>query len=43
MEPAGVIAENMIAIALTEAFLDKFGSDSLPEIKRNYKGYIRNL
>jgi len=43
VEPAGVIAENMIAIALTEAFLDKFGSDSLPEIKRNYKGYIRNL
>jgi len=43
VEAAGVIAENMIAIALTEAFLDKFGSDSLPEIKRNYRSYIRNL
>ena len=43
VESAGVIAENMIAIALTESFLDKFGSDSLREIKRNYKGYIRSL
>ncbi|OPX29144.1 MAG: chorismate synthase [Candidatus Omnitrophica bacterium 4484_171] len=41
VEAAGVIAENMIAIALTEAFLDKFGSDSLREIKRNYKSYIK--
>ncbi|MCM8773958.1 MAG: chorismate synthase [Candidatus Omnitrophica bacterium] len=37
----GVIAESMLAIALTEAFLDKFGSDTLKEIMRNYKNYVK--
>ena len=36
-----VVAENMLAIAITEAFLDKFGSDSFSEIKRNYISYVR--
>ena len=43
VEAAGIVAENMIAIALTEGFLDKFGSDSLAEIKRNYKNYLKRL
>lgn len=38
----GVIAESMCAIALTESFLDKFGGDSLGEIKRNYNGYLKS-
>lgn len=38
-----VVAESMCAIALTEAFLDKFGSDSLAEIKNNYKNYIKTI
>ncbi len=35
-----VIAENMSAIAITESFLEKFGCDTLSEIKINYKNYI---
>ncbi len=40
---AGVIGEAVMAICLAEAFLDKFGGDSLPEIRRNYRGYVRQL
>ncbi len=39
----GIIAESMMAIALTEAMLDKFGRDSLAEIKRNYLSYLKSL
>jgi chorismate synthase len=39
----GVIAESMSAIAITESFLEKFGCDSLNEIRRNYKGYIDSI
>lgn len=38
-----VIAENMSAIAITEAVLDKFGYDSLKEIKTHYQNYRKNL
>ncbi|MFH1503855.1 MAG: chorismate synthase, partial [Candidatus Omnitrophota bacterium] len=38
----GVIAESMCAIALTEVFLDKFGRDSLGEIRKNYNSYIES-
>ena len=31
---AGVVAEAMVAWVLAEAFLEKFGGDSLPEMKR---------
>ncbi len=37
---AGVVGEAMVAIVLWTAFLDKFGGDSLPEIRRNYDSYI---
>lgn len=40
---ASVIAENVIAIELANAFLEKFGGDSLEEIKRNYQGYQKYL
>ncbi|HVT95050.1 MAG TPA: chorismate synthase [Bryobacteraceae bacterium] len=36
---AGVIGEAMVAIVLAQAFLEKFGGDSLPETRRNYHGY----
>jgi chorismate synthase len=39
----GVVAESMCAIALTEVFLDKFGQDTLKEIRGNYQRYIKNL
>ncbi len=36
---AGVIGEAMVAIVLAQAFLEKFGGDSLGETKRNFEGY----
>jgi chorismate synthase len=36
---AGVIGEAMVALVLAQAFLEKFGGDSLGEIKRNFDGY----
>lgn len=39
--PAGaVIAENIVAFVLAQAWLEKFGGDSLGEVRRNYEGYI---
>jgi chorismate synthase len=36
---AGVVGEAMMAIVLAGAFLEKFGGDSLDEIRRNYQAY----
>ena len=36
---AGVVGEAMLAIELCRAFLEKFGGDSLEEIRRNYLSY----
>ena len=36
----GVIAEAMVAIVLADAFVEKFGGDSLGELRRNYEGYL---
>lgn len=38
---ASVIAENVVAIEIATALLQKFGGDSMDEIKRNYAGYIK--
>ena len=40
---AGVIAEAMVALVLAQAFLEKFGGDSLGETKRNYEGYLTQV
>ena len=37
---AGVVGEAMMAIVLTEAFLEKFGGDSLDELSRNYQSSL---
>jgi chorismate synthase len=39
----GVIAEAMLAIVLADAFLEKFGGDSLTEVRRNHAGYLSHL
>ncbi|MFN2400187.1 MAG: chorismate synthase [Gemmatimonadaceae bacterium] len=39
----GVIAEAMVAFVLTQAFLEKFGGDSLSEARRNYDAYIAHI
>ena len=36
---AGVVGEAMVAIVLAQAFLEKFGGDSLRETRRNFEGY----
>jgi chorismate synthase len=37
---AGVIGEAMVALVLAAAMIEKFGGDSLREVKRNYQGYL---
>jgi chorismate synthase len=39
----GVVCEAMLAIALADAMREKFGGDSLGEMRRNYDGYIARL
>jgi chorismate synthase len=36
------VAEGMLALVLAHAVLEKFGGDSLAEMKRNYDGYIQS-
>ena len=40
---AGVIGEAMVALVLAQAFLEKFGGDSLSETQRNFKGYLKQV
>jgi chorismate synthase len=40
---AGVVAEAMAALVIAEAVLEKFGGDSVQEVRRNYESYIENL
>jgi len=39
----GVIAEALTAFVLADAMLEKFGGDSLGEMRRNYEGYLAAL
>jgi chorismate synthase len=39
----GVIAEAMVALALADAMLEKFGGDSLGEMRRSYQSYVASL
>ena len=39
----GVIAEAVVALVLADAMLEKFGGDSLAEMRRNYDGYVAGL
>jgi len=42
--PAGAVAgEAMIALVLADAFLQKFGGDSLAEMRRNFDSYARQI
>ncbi len=40
---AGVVAEAMVAWVLADAFLEKFGRDSYPEIKRAWQRYLEEI
>jgi chorismate synthase len=39
----GVIAEAMLAYVLADALTEKFGGDSLTEVRRNYDGFVSHL
>ena len=39
----GVITEAVVALVLADAMLEKFGGDSLAEMRRNYGGYLGAL
>ena len=41
--PAGVIGEAVVALVLADAFMEKFGGDSIEETRRNYKAYVSTL
>jgi len=40
---AGVVGESMVALVLAGAVLEKFGGDSVGEVRRNMDGYITYL
>jgi chorismate synthase len=40
---AAIVAEAMVALVLADAAVEKFGSDSLAELRRNVAGYLDNL
>jgi chorismate synthase len=40
---AAVIAEAVVAFVVADVFLEKFGGDSLLEIRRNYEGYLEQI
>ena len=40
---AAVVGENAAAWVIAQAFLDKFGGDSLPEVRRNYESYMERV
>jgi chorismate synthase len=40
---AAVVGESAVAFELAKAFLEKFGGDSLREIRRNYESYLEQI
>ncbi len=40
---AAVVGEAMVALVLADAFLEKFGGDSISEIRRNFESYLTYL
>jgi chorismate synthase len=39
----GVIAEAMLAFVVAHAMIEKFGGDSLKEMRRNFDGYVQQI
>ena len=40
---AAVVAEAMVALVAADALLEKFGGDSLAELRRNLDSYVERL
>lgn len=41
--PASVVAENVVAWTLAEAFMEKFGADSFANVVKQYENYMKNI
>jgi len=40
---AGIIGEAVVALEVASAFTEKFGGDSLGEVRRNFRGYLEQI
>ena len=40
---AAVVGEAMVALVLADALLEKFGGDSVSELRRNFDAYLDHL
>jgi chorismate synthase len=40
---AGVVAEAMVALTISQVVHEKFGGDSALELRRNFDGYIEQI
>ena len=40
---AGIVGEAMVAIVIAQAFTEKFGGDSIAEMRSNYESYIKTV
>jgi chorismate synthase len=40
---AAVVGESVVAFEIARAFLEKFGGDSLREVRRNYENYLEQI
>ena len=40
---AGVVGEAMVALVLADAMAEKFGGDSITEMKRNHESYVKHV
>jgi chorismate synthase len=40
---AGVVGEAIVAFIIAQAFLEKFGGDSMAEVRRNYDSYVQYM
>ena len=40
---AAIVGEAMVALVLADALLEKFGGDSMSELRRNFDGYVAYL
>lgn len=43
VEAAGVVAESMCAFVIADCLLDKFGADSLKDIKQVFRAYLKRI
>jgi chorismate synthase len=41
--PAAVVAEAVVALVLAEAAVEKFGGDTLDELRRNHAAYLASV